>query len=133
MTDEEERERLQREGDVAPHHGALHSAGVAGIGVLAVRDHQAGDDGVRSVQSVTLGTSYVSGQVHVVAFRLVAELAEPVGQAAPLEPDLVGGQLIGVADPVRPEVPAALARCHAAGISVLMISACGYHSSMMFG
>ncbi|OLE22374.1 MAG: hypothetical protein AUG49_19350 [Catenulispora sp. 13_1_20CM_3_70_7] len=38
---------------------------------------QAGDDGVRSVQSITLGTSYVSGQVHLVAFRLVAELATP--------------------------------------------------------
>lgn len=38
---------------------------------------QAGDDGVRSVQSITLGTSYISGQVHLVAFRLVAELATP--------------------------------------------------------
>jgi hypothetical protein len=37
----------------------------------------AGDDGVRSVQSVTLGTSYVSGQVHLIAFRPIAELATP--------------------------------------------------------
>lgn len=30
---------------------------------------QAGDQGVRSVQTVTLGTSYVSGAVHLVAYR----------------------------------------------------------------
>lgn len=38
----------------------------------------AGDLGVRSVQSITLGTSYVSGQVHLMAYRLVAELAVPL-------------------------------------------------------
>lgn len=38
----------------------------------------AGDLGVRSVQSITLGTSYVSGQVHLMAFRLLAELAVPL-------------------------------------------------------
>lgn len=37
----------------------------------------AGDLGVRSVQSITLGTSYVSGTIHLVAFRLVATLAMP--------------------------------------------------------
>lgn len=37
----------------------------------------AGDVGVRSVQTVTLGTSYVSGQVHLVAYRLVAEIPTP--------------------------------------------------------
>ena len=39
---------------------------------------QAGDVGVRSVQSITLGTTYVSGQVNLVAFRWVADLALPV-------------------------------------------------------
>ena len=43
---------------------------------------QAGDVGVRSVQSITLGTSYVSGQVHLVAFRLVADLALPSANVA---------------------------------------------------
>lgn len=38
---------------------------------------QAGDIGVRSVQSVTLGTSYVSGAIHLVAYRLVAEQPTP--------------------------------------------------------
>lgn len=44
---------------------------------------QAGDVGVRSVQSITLGTSYVSGAVHLLAFRLVADVPLPatnVGQ-----------------------------------------------------
>ncbi len=38
---------------------------------------QAGDLGVRSVQSITLGTSYVSGAVHLVAWRLVASMPCP--------------------------------------------------------
>lgn len=37
----------------------------------------AGDVGVRSVQSVILGTSYVSGAVHVVAYRLIASIPTP--------------------------------------------------------
>lgn len=43
---------------------------------------QAGDVGVRSVQTVTLGTSYVSGQVHLVAFRLICSIAVPNVNAA---------------------------------------------------
>jgi hypothetical protein len=39
---------------------------------------QAGDDGVRSVQSVTLGTSYVSGAIHLIAARLLARVSLPV-------------------------------------------------------
>jgi hypothetical protein len=38
---------------------------------------QAGDQGVRSVQSITLGTSYVSGAIHLATFRLIAELEVP--------------------------------------------------------
>lgn len=38
---------------------------------------QAGDVGVRSVQSITLGTSYVSGVIHLMAFRLICELETP--------------------------------------------------------
>jgi hypothetical protein len=39
---------------------------------------QAGDVGVRSVQSITLGTSYVSGQVHLISFRFLASLPCPL-------------------------------------------------------
>ena len=37
----------------------------------------AGDRGVRSLQSVTLGTSYVSGAIHLIAARLIARIATP--------------------------------------------------------
>jgi hypothetical protein len=38
----------------------------------------AGDNGIRSVQSLTLGTSYAAGTVHLVAFRKLAELPMPL-------------------------------------------------------
>jgi hypothetical protein len=38
---------------------------------------QAGDVGVRSIQSVTLGTSYVAGAIHLVAFRGLGALGLP--------------------------------------------------------
>ncbi len=38
---------------------------------------QAGDIGVRSVQSITLGTSYVSGAIHLVAYRHIADMPVP--------------------------------------------------------
>lgn len=37
----------------------------------------AGDTGIRSVQSLTLGTTYTSGVVHLVAFRQVATVGTP--------------------------------------------------------
>lgn len=50
----------------------------AQIGTFVPLSLATGDQGVRSVQSITLGTSYISGQVHLVAFRLIAELAVPL-------------------------------------------------------
>jgi hypothetical protein len=38
---------------------------------------QAGDVGVRSIQGLTLGTSYVSGTIHLVAYRLLAGATVP--------------------------------------------------------
>lgn len=46
-------------------------------GTFQLFSAQAGDTGVRSVQSVTLGTSYVSGAIHLLAVRLVAEIHLP--------------------------------------------------------
>lgn len=46
-------------------------------GTWVVFNLQAGDTGVRSVQGVTLGTSYVSGTVHLVCFRPIARIATP--------------------------------------------------------
>lgn len=49
----------------------------AAAGTFVLLSAQAGDTGTRSVQSITLGTSYVSGAVHLVAVRLVAEIHLP--------------------------------------------------------
>jgi hypothetical protein len=47
----------------------------AAAGVVVPFELQAGDVGVRSVQGVTLGTSYVSGTIHLVAYRVLAHFA----------------------------------------------------------
>lgn len=54
----------------------------APAGTFVLFSLQAGDVGVRSVQSITLGTSYVSGAVHLIAFRWVADLALPLTNVA---------------------------------------------------
>lgn len=50
---------------------------------------QAGDTGIRSVQSVTLGTSYAGGAIHLVLYRELASLGAPVANvtasAGPIE------------------------------------------------
>lgn len=38
---------------------------------------QAGDVGIRSIQGLTLGTSYVSGTIHLIAYRLIARIPTP--------------------------------------------------------
>ena len=42
----------------------------------------AGDTGVRSIQSLTLGTTYVSGTLHLVAYRPVLTLPMPIANVA---------------------------------------------------
>jgi hypothetical protein len=42
---------------------------------------QAGDRGVRSIQSVTLGTTYVSGTIHLIQYRVLAVLPCPAAGA----------------------------------------------------
>lgn len=49
----------------------------AAAGTWVVFNLQAGDTGVRSVQSLTLGTSYVSGTVHLVCFRPLIRVPTP--------------------------------------------------------
>jgi len=38
----------------------------------------AGDRGIRSIQTITLGTSYVSGAIHLVAYKVIAVLPSPI-------------------------------------------------------
>lgn len=42
----------------------------------------AGDVGVRSIQTLTLGTSYVSGTMHLVAYRVLASIPTPIANIA---------------------------------------------------
>ncbi len=46
-------------------------------GHFSVFNLAAGDRGVRSIQSVTFGTSLVTGTVHMVVFRLIARIPVP--------------------------------------------------------
>jgi hypothetical protein len=67
---------------------ASRTATIASFPATAVRGTwvpfalAAGDVGVRSVQTVTLGTSYVSGTIHVCAWRLVARIPVPTANVA---------------------------------------------------
>jgi hypothetical protein len=49
----------------------------ANAGTFVPFNLAAGDTGVRSVQSLSLGTSYVTGTVHLVAYRVLASIAVP--------------------------------------------------------
>lgn len=56
------------------------ATGVAGS--LVPFSLAAGDVGVQSIQTVTLGTSYVSGTIHLVAFREIATIPLPTANVA---------------------------------------------------
>ena len=58
--------------------------------------------------------------LRVLAFAY-RELPEPYAREH-VEEELILLGLIGIADPARPEVPAAIARCRAAGIRVIMVT-----------
>lgn len=47
-------------------------------GHFSVFNLAAGDKGIRSIQTLTLGTSYVSGTIHLVMFRVIAAIGTPV-------------------------------------------------------
>jgi hypothetical protein len=53
----------------------------AAVGTLVPFLLAAGDTGVRSIQTVTLGTSLVAGAVHLVAYRCVASVGTPLASA----------------------------------------------------
>ena len=44
------------------------------VGTFVPFQLAAGDTGVRSIQSITLGTSYVAGAIHLVAYRTLLQM-----------------------------------------------------------
>jgi sodium/potassium-transporting ATPase subunit alpha len=61
-------------------------------------------------------------RVIAVAFRRLAEVEAKNTDQEILENKMVLAGFIGIEDPLRPEVPSALASCHAAGIEVILIT-----------
>lgn len=63
------------------------------------------------------------------AYREVSE-SDHLDSAAQAEQDLIFVGMIGLENPVRPEVPAAVARCHSAGIRVVMLTGDYGHTAL---
>jgi sodium/potassium-transporting ATPase subunit alpha len=66
-------------------------------------------------------------RVIAVAFRPLSpaevdQIRPEEADPSPLEHDLILAGFIGIEDPIRPEVPQAVAKCHQAGVDVLMIT-----------
>ncbi len=51
----------------------------------------AGDTGVRSIQTVTLGTAYTTAVIHLVAYRVLATIGLPVANVASAVDAVTGG------------------------------------------
>lgn len=66
----------------------------ANAGTIAWFELQAGDTGVQSIQSVTLGTSYGGGAISLIAARMLAcapTTTASIGASAPIRPTDLGG------------------------------------------
>lgn len=63
----------------------------AAAGTFVPFNLAAGDTGVRSVQSLTLGTSLVTGTVHLVQFRVLSALNCPIANVGAVADALTGG------------------------------------------
>lgn len=63
----------------------------AQIGTFVPFQLQAGDTGVRSIQTLTLGTSYGTGVIHLVAYRILAVVDIPVANVGDALDAITGG------------------------------------------
>ena len=98
-------------------------------GLLACSDRLASDAGPRPLDAaararVESGVAALAGQgmrVLGVAVRPLAALP-PVVDSGAVESGLIFAGFLGLEDPLRPEVPAAVATCRAAGIRPVMIT-----------
>lgn len=63
----------------------------ATLGTFVPFQLAAGDTGVRAIASITLGTTYTSGTVHLVAYRILASLNCPIANVGAAVDLLTGG------------------------------------------
>jgi len=61
-------------------------------------------------------------RVIALAHRLLPAAPHPEAPQEELESELVLAGFMGLEDPIRPEVPGAVARCHSAGIRVILVT-----------
>jgi len=90
---------------------------------------EAGDQNLLATEERLITAEAIMKQLAETGYRVVAvagrHLSEPVSDSCrrdELEKDLVLYGFLCVEDPIRPEVPQALERCHTAGITVLLIT-----------
>ena len=85
-----------------------------------VIDRCAMDRGRRAQALDALSSMAADGLRVLAVARRVGPIAELSSNPTPIDLELIG--LLGFQDPIRPEVPGAVAECRAAGIRVLMIT-----------
>lgn len=78
------------------------------------------------------GLAAAEAKIHALAgsgLRVIAVASRPLAEPPTADPEqqqletgLILHGFLGTEDPIRPEVPAAVARCHSAGIEVIMIT-----------
>jgi len=94
-------------------------------------ERRALDDGRRTELAERTNAMTDAGlRVLAFAYREVAGGA-PLADADEAERDLVYVGAIGLENPLRPEVPAAVARCHSAGIRVVMLTGDHGHTALV--
>jgi sodium/potassium-transporting ATPase subunit alpha len=82
----------------------------------------AGDEALAVCDAIVHRLSTQGQRVIAIASRRFARLPDPLAPEESLERGLVLRGFIAFDDPIRAEVPAAVTRCHAAGIRVLLIT-----------
>ncbi len=82
----------------------------------------AGEDDLKQADAAVHRLASDGYRVIAIAHRALDRAPAEDARREDLESDLVLSGFLGLEDPVRPEVPDAVARCHSAGIQVMMIT-----------
>lgn len=81
--------------------GTISWPATAAAGTFVPFSLQAGDTGIRSVQTLTLGTTYTSGTIHLVAYRTLARAVVPAANVGFVQ-DAVGTGFVRLYDNTVP-------------------------------